>query len=83
MEKNIIIYTFIYFIHLTSFCQKIDYNNFNNKLMNNAMLIEFNNFRKKNNLDTLIYSEELFNNVSKPNCLEVSDSSIKSNFDVF
>ena len=73
-----IIFFLTLFNYLTILSQKIDFNNFNSDIMNKVMLKEFNNFRKINNLDTLLYSNSLFNIISKPNCVEVADSSEKT-----
>lgn len=78
-----IIFFLTLFNYLTILSQKIDFNNFNSDIMNKVMLKEFNNFRKINNLDTLLYSNSLFNIISKPNCVEVADSSEKTSVSVF
>jgi len=54
--------------------QSITAENFDSEKMNQALLSEFNKFRKERNLDTLIYSKPLHDSVSYPNCLEVSGS---------
>jgi hypothetical protein len=54
--------------------QSITVENFDSEKMNQALLSEFNKFRKERNLDTLIYSKPLHDSVSYPNCLEVSGS---------
>ena len=56
-----IIFFLTLFNYLTILSQKIDFNNFDSDIMNKVMLKEFNNFRKINNLDTLLYSNSLFN----------------------
>jgi hypothetical protein len=61
---------------IVSIClsQQIDYTHFDTYLMNKAMLKEFNEYRRNLGLDTLVYSDELFKTISKPNCVEVSNS---------
>jgi hypothetical protein len=56
------------------FSQNLDYKNFKPELMNNALLREFNNYRRDINIDTLVYSKSLHLDISKPNCVEVSKS---------
>lgn len=57
-----------------TFCQSLDYNNFDSNKMNSALLSEMNRFRSSLNLDTLVYSEFLYSKVAKPNCEEVVNS---------
>jgi hypothetical protein len=61
---------------IVSIClsQRIDYTHFDTYLMDRAMLKEFNEYRRNIGLDTLVYSDELFKTVSKPNCVEVANS---------
>ena len=65
--------TFIisFFIFCSTFGQSINYNSFDSKKMNSALLSEMNNFRRSINMDTLVYSEFLYLKVAKPNCEEV------------
>lgn len=63
-----------FFIFCFTFGQSIDYNNFDSKKMNSALLSEMNIFRKGLYLDTLVYSEFLYSKVAKPNCEEVVNS---------
>lgn len=69
-------FTTIFLSTLSFLCvsQKIDYSNFNNISLNNELIKEFNQFRTKSNLDTLVYSSELYKAISKVNCIEVSNS---------
>ena len=68
--------TFIisFFIFCSTFGQSINYNSFDSKKMNSALLSEMNNFRRSTNMDTLVYSEFLYLKVAKPNCEEVVNS---------
>lgn len=65
-----------FFFLFVSIClsQRIDYSHFSYELMNKAMIKEFNEFRRSIGVDTLVYSDELFKTISKPNCVEVSSS---------
>lgn len=65
-----------FFSLIVSIClsQQIDYTRFSSELMDKAMLREFNDYRRSLNLDTLVYSDELFKTISKPNCVEVTNS---------
>lgn len=63
-----------FFIFCFTFGQSIDYNNFDSKKMNSALLSEMNSFRIGLYLDTLVYSEFLYSKVAKPNCEEVVNS---------
>lgn len=63
-----------YFFISSVFSQTINYNDFDEDLFDIVLIREFNNFRRTNGLDTLVYSSSLHNSISEPNCVEVSNS---------
>lgn len=65
---------FVFFLNSVSFSQLIDYDQFSSDLSNEALIKQFNGYRRSINMDTLVYSEELFQTLSKPNCIEVANS---------
>jgi hypothetical protein len=65
---------FLLIINFYLFSQQINSENFNSSEMNRVLLKSFNEFRKSKGLDTLIYSQTVFDSLSYPNCVEVSSS---------
>jgi uncharacterized protein (TIGR02145 family) len=53
---------------------KITRENFNSDIMNKVLLRKFNEFRRSRGLDTLVYSQVVFDSLSYPNCKEVAES---------
>ena len=66
------VFLFFFLVFSKSISQTIDYNNFDEDLFDIVLIKEFNNFRRTNGLDTLVYSSSLHNSISEPNCVEVS-----------
>lgn len=66
--------TLLFSVLLSSFCfsQSFTKSNFNSDLMNLSMRKKFNEFRKSKNLDTLIFSQSLYDTISYINCMEVA-----------
>ncbi|MBM3185734.1 MAG: fibrobacter succinogenes major paralogous domain-containing protein [Bacteroidetes bacterium] len=53
---------------------KITKGNFNSDIMNKVLLRRFNEFRRFKGLDTLVFSQVVFDSLSYTNCLEVAQS---------
>lgn len=61
----------ITYLITTGYCQRIDFYNFNSDSLNNAVLRQLNIFRKTNGVGPLVYSDVLYNQITKKNCDEV------------
>ena len=71
-----LIYLIIVFLSFNSLSQRITIENFNSSELNRVLLNEINSYRKNKGLDTLVYSQVVFDSLSFPNCVEVSNSGL-------
>ncbi len=71
---KIFVIHFLLFFNFYLFSQQINSQNFNSSEMNRVLLKSFNEYRKSKGLDTLIYSQTVFDSLSYKNCVEVSSS---------
>lgn len=69
-----LILTFLVFFNSYLFSQQFDSQNFNSSEMNKALLKQINIYRKSKGLDTLVYSQVVFDSISYQNCNEVAIS---------
>ena len=74
IDMRFFVVLFFLIINTVLLSQQINNQNFNSSEMNRVLLKTFNEFRKSKGLDTLIYSETVFDSLSYPNCVEVSSS---------
>lgn len=71
---KVFVISFFMFFSFGLLSQQITIQNFNSSEMNRVLLKAFNDYRKSKGLDTLVYSEAVFDSLSYPNCVEVASS---------
>jgi hypothetical protein len=72
--KNLILFLVLVLVSLTSKSQVIDANNFNEKLFEKVLFHKMIEFRLSVGADSVVWSDVLYNNISKPNTTKMMNA---------